>query len=365
MNVLKIYQCPNCKSLNLLYLDSLIKCSTCKSEYKINNEIIDFRNIKNDKTAGFDFNKDYEISQILIKIFHSVKYFNGLFYIYEKLNQLSATDMTNLSFESLLLEVKENDYKLTSDQSIHGYDIIKKFKLFIKDFNLKKYNKEICLENGCGLGFFVEGLSNEFSNVIVLDFSLSFLILAKKICEEKKIINVNFICANTENLPIQDGVIDFVHSNNVIEHVSNQSEMILEINRSLKDNGSLFLLSPNKNSAYPDPHFRLSFYGLIPFFIRKWIVFKWFKRDCREVSLLSLSELKKIINLNFVGDYHFAFLPSKLKKTANKSFIRKTITYLINLPLLGTVFNFLINNLLIGIMPYHVVIGNKFKIDVK
>ena len=365
MNILKIYQCPNCKHQNLLYLDLSIKCPACDSEFKINNGIIDFRNLNNDKTAGFDLNKNYEIEKILVKNFNSVKYFNGLFFIYEKLSKFSRIDLLNLNFENLLLEVKKNDLKLTNAQSIHGYDIISKINLFLKDFNLKKYKKEICLENGCGLGFFVEGLSDEFSNVVILDFSLSYLVLTKKICEEKNIRNVNFICANTENLPIQNNTIDFVHSNNVIEHVSNQSEMVSEINRSLKNNGFLFLLSPNKNSAYPDPHFRLSFYGFIPFFIRRWIVYNWFKRDCREVSLISLSELKKIIHLNFVGDYYFAFLPSKLKKTANNSFIRKAITYFINLSLLGSFFSFLINRLLIGIMPHHVVIGNKFKIDIK
>lgn len=361
MKLLKIYQCSNCKSQNLLYLSSLIRCSSCKSEFKIHNGIIDFRNFNNDKTAGFDFNKDYEIAKLLLKIFHLVKYFNGLFFIYEKLNKLTTSNISNLSIETLLLEVKESDSKLSSAQSIHGYDIIKKINLFINDFKLQKYKKEICLENGCGLGFFVEGLSSEFSNVIILDFSLSYLVLAKKICEEKNINNVNYICANTENLPIQNNIIDFVHSNNVIEHVSDQSKMVLEINRSLKNNGFLFLLSPNKNSAYPDPHFRLSFYGFIPFFIRKWIVYKWFKRDCREVSLISLNQLRKIFNLNFEGDYHFAFLPSKLKKTANNSPIRKVITYLLNFPILGSFFAFLINKLLIGIMPHHVVVGNKFK----
>jgi len=361
MNKFKIYRCPICKSKDLLYMDSLLKCSDCKLEFKIKDEIIDFRDFNTDKTAGFNLNKDNVIAKLLIKNFHSVKYFNGLFYIYEKLNKLSMSDLLNLNFDILLPQTQENDLKLTSAQSIHGYDIIKKINLFINDFKLQKYKKEICLENGCGLGFFVEGLSSEFSNVIILDFSISYLVLAKKICEEKNIRNVNFICANTENLPIQDNVIDFVHSNNVIEHVSNQSEMVSEINRSLKNNGFLFLLSPNKNSAYPDPHFRLSFYGFIPFFIRKWIVFKWFKRDCREVSLISLNQLRKILNLNFEGDYHFTFLPSKLKKTANNSPIRKVITYLLNFPILGSFFAFLINKLLIGIMPHHVVIGNKFK----
>ena len=114
MKLLKIYQCSNCKSQNLLYLSSLIRCSTCKSEFKIHNGIIDFRNFNNDKTAGFDFNKDYEIAKLLLKIFHLVKYFNGLFFIYEKLNKLTTSNISNLSIESLLLEVKESDSKLSS-----------------------------------------------------------------------------------------------------------------------------------------------------------------------------------------------------------------------------------------------------------
>ena len=95
MNILKIYQCPNCKSPNLLYYDLFIKCKACSLDFKINNGIIDFRNLNNDKTAGFDLNKDYEISKILVKIFSSIKYFNSTYNLYlKKLNSEKYCDKT-------------------------------------------------------------------------------------------------------------------------------------------------------------------------------------------------------------------------------------------------------------------------------
>ena len=188
---------------------------------------------------------------------------------------------------------------------------------------------------------------------------MSYLTLVKKLCEEKNLLNVFLICANVEKLPIKEKSIDFIHSNNVIEHVTNQDSMISEISRVLSNKGLLFLLSPNKNSAYYEPHFRIPFYGFVPFKLRYWLIYKLQNRDCRDVSLLNFKELKKIFNENFQGKSNITFIPSKLKKTAQPGYIRKIIIFFLSNKLFGSLFSIIINKILIGIMPYHVIIAKK------
>lgn len=40
--------------------------------------------------------------------------------------------------------------------------------------------KETLLENGCGRGFFIDGLSSYFKGLVVLDFSLTHLIQRRR-----------------------------------------------------------------------------------------------------------------------------------------------------------------------------------------
>ena len=159
-----------------------------------------------------------------------------------------------------------NDGFTKSSKNIFSFIKEISFKKFITISSTRVYGKDkkdVCLENGAGHGLFVEGFSKNFDTVLVVDFSLSYLILTKKICEEKKISNIFLLCANVEKLPFKNNLIDLVHSNNVIEHVTKQDKMINEINRVLSLEGLLFLLSPNKNSAYFEPHFTLPFYGFL------------------------------------------------------------------------------------------------------
>jgi len=335
-------------------------CNFCEKEFLNYSGITDFRDIKVDNTKDFSFEKDLEIGKILLKISDKVKTFNGLTFISNKLEPYENPKfITDKELKEIIISSSKFDTPLSNDQTIHGYDILKKVKLYREEFHYDNYPNSICLENGGGSGFFIEGLSKNFKNLVFIDFSITFLALAKKLCEEKNLLNVFLICANVEKLPIKDKSIDFIHSNNVIEHVNHQDRMISEISRTLSNEGLLFLLSPNKNSIYYEPHFQLPLYGFIPFKLRKWLVYKKQNRDCRDVSLLNLKELKKIFKKNFSGKSEITFLPSNLQKTAQKGFLRKIILYLLSNRFLGSFFSYIINRVLISIMPYHVIIAKK------
>ena len=351
--------CYKCRS-DLVFKDNSFDCIKCNLQYKSNHGIFDLRNIDTQDTKGFSIKKDFVISNIISKYFDNFKYFNGILKFYEKVSLLDDNVLNDDSkLNEITYELQKFDNPQTADQIIHGYDILNKVNLYREEFNFPDFKKNVCLENGAGHGLFIDGFSKNFKKVIVIDFSLSYLLICKKLCEERKINNVILICASVEELPIKSNVIDFIHSNNVIEHVTNQDFMIKEISRVLSNKGLLFLLSPNKNSAYFEPHYGLPFYGFIPLKFRYWYIYKTRKIDCRDVSLLNLKELKNIFYKNFDGDSRLTFLPSKLKKTAQTSIIRKIIVFLISNKILGSIFSFLINKLFIGIMPYHVIIAKK------
>ena len=351
--------CYKCRS-DLVFKDNSFDCIKCNLQYKSNNGIFDLRNIDSQDTKGFSIKKDFVISNIISKYFDNFKYFNGILKFYEKVSSFDDNDLSdNAKLNEITYELQKFDNPQTEDQIIHGHDILNKVNLYREEFNFPDFKKNVCLENGAGHGLFIDGFSKNFEKVIVIDFSLSYLLICKKLCEERKINNVILICASVEDLPIKSNLIDFIHSNNVIEHVTNQNFMIKEISRVLSNKGLLFLLSPNKNSAYFEPHYGLPFYGFFPLKFRYWYIYKTRKIDCRDVSLLNLKELKNIFYKNFDGDSRLTFLPSKLKKTAQTSLIRKIIVFLISNRILGSIFSFLINKLFIGIVPYHVIIAKK------
>ena len=359
-NLEKFVNCPKCQANFKTIDNSLITCDSCNSSFKIYDGIVDFRDIENHTTEGFSIKNDLAISKILLENFNKFKTYNGLLWFLEKINNYKYLDLIeNETINQVLKDRVKFDIPMSKEQSIHGYDILNKIDLYRNEFNYHNYKKNVCLENGAGHGLFVEGFSKNFNTVLVVDFSLSYLILIKKICEEKNISNMFLLCANVEKLPFKNNLIDLVHSNNVIEHVTKQDKMINEINRVLSFEGLLFLLSPNKNSAYFEPHFTLPFYGFLPFKFRKWYIYKIQNRDCREVSLLNFKELKNIFKDNFKGKFEISFIPSKLKVTAQKSLLRKIIIFFLSNKFFGSVVSYILNKILISIMPYHVIIAKK------
>lgn len=357
--VKNFFCCPKCISQIDIDTEGNYFCKNCTSTYNVFNEIIDFRNIEGDQTKDFSINDDISLSKIMSEQYSKFKYFNGLYKLYVKLSSLNINSIHEKNIEIAVKDSLSNDVPLTKNQSNHGYDIVKKIKLYENEFNFEKHNDKVCLENGCGLGLFVEGLSNNYKTLLVVDFSMCYLLLAKKICEEKNILNTFLFCGSVENLPLKENCVDLIHSNNVIEHVFNQGKMIKEVGRVLSEKGLLFLLSPNKNSAYFEPHFKIPFYGFIPFKVRYWLIKKFQKRDCTEVVPLSLNELKKIIQINFKGKFNISFIPSKLKQTSQSGFIRSLILSILKQKLIGRIFSLFLNKIFLGIMPYHVVLAKK------
>jgi ubiquinone/menaquinone biosynthesis C-methylase UbiE len=98
------------------------------------------------------------------------------------------------------------------------------------------------LENGCGVGQYLERLSEEASLAVGMDIEFARLLEAKQ-------KNPNLVCGAGEYLPFERSQFDAILSNEVIEHVVDDHEAVAEMARVLRVGGRMFVFCPNR--GYP------------------------------------------------------------------------------------------------------------------
>ena len=102
--------------------------------------------------------------------------------------------------------------------------------------------KGCILENGCGVGMYVEHISPFGGKVIGLEYDFERAAEARQ--KSTQIIN-----AAGESLPLPSGAFDLILSHEVIEHVQDDHAAIREMVRVLKPGGRAVIFSPNR--GYP------------------------------------------------------------------------------------------------------------------
>jgi glycosyltransferase involved in cell wall biosynthesis/predicted SAM-dependent methyltransferase len=135
----------------------------------------------------------------------------------------------------------------------------------------------------------------------------------------------NFSLCN-ESLPFKSESFDVIISNHVIEHVENQALHIKEIKRVLKNNGVLYLATPNRLWPF-EVHYRLFFLHYLPqqLFIK---TLKYINKYEEDVDLLSLRKVYALLQkenlISYSGNiiknptYYLMNLPIWLEKLLNK-----------------------------------------------
>jgi SAM-dependent methyltransferase len=101
----------------------------------------------------------------------------------------------------------------------------------------------LVLENGCGVGMYVEKLSALGARVIGLEYDFERTVEAR--VNSDKIIN-----AAGEFIPLPSSTFDLILSHEVIEHVQDDRAAIYEMIRVLKPSGRIVIFCPNRGYPY-------------------------------------------------------------------------------------------------------------------
>lgn len=138
---------------------------------------------------------------------------------------------------------------------------------------------------------------------ILISFDLSFVRLKRQ--DAKTFSRVN---GDALYLPFKKNYFDIIILQDVIEHVSNPKKLIENLNFTLKENGIIYLSTPNKISLFniiSDPHWGFPIISILKRKSIKKYFLKFFRKNEYErkdiPQLFSLIELEKILkdNLKF------------------------------------------------------------------
>ena len=152
------------------------------------------------------------------------------------------------------------------------------------------------LENGCGVGMYVEHLQPFGGRVFGLEYDFERTVEARRLSDL-------LVCAAGERLPYPDGVFDLVLSHEVLEHVRDDRLAAEEIARTLKPGGRLALFIPNR--GYPFETHGIYWKGKYHFGnapLVNYLPRRWRDRLAPHVRVYSARDLERL----------FAGLPLKL-----------------------------------------------------
>jgi SAM-dependent methyltransferase len=103
------------------------------------------------------------------------------------------------------------------------------------------------LENGCGVGMYVERLAPYCEQIVGLEYEFSRAREARKRTGYFPFAHV--ISAAGEDLPFPTGAFDVILSHEVLEHVQDDRRAVEEMVRALRPGGRIILFVPNR--GYP------------------------------------------------------------------------------------------------------------------
>ena len=103
------------------------------------------------------------------------------------------------------------------------------------------------LEIGCGPMFLGQELAKRGLRVIGIDFSLSALVIAQKMLEERGLKNYLLIQTDIQSMPLREKTVDLIYGGGVIEHFRDTDAVVAEMYRVLKKGGICFNTVPQLN----------------------------------------------------------------------------------------------------------------------
>jgi SAM-dependent methyltransferase len=105
------------------------------------------------------------------------------------------------------------------------------------------------LENGCGIGMYVDHLSPQAGSIVGLEYDFERAREAHDGVAAQR-PNAKIICAAGEELPFNEGSFDLILSHEVLEHVDDDRQAVAEMLRALKPGGCMVIFVPNRGYPY-------------------------------------------------------------------------------------------------------------------
>ena len=154
------------------------------------------------------------------------------------------------------------------------YDFLNHFFSFGIDYywrnrlvkSIQPQKNHIVLDVATGTGDVAFKLAPKTEKVTGIDIASNMIDLANKKKDKKKLINVDFLVGDAENLPFEDSTFDVITISYGYRNISDQPKALKEFNRILKKEGRLFILefSEPKNRII-GPLYKFYSYKVMPF----------------------------------------------------------------------------------------------------
>jgi ubiquinone/menaquinone biosynthesis C-methylase UbiE len=223
----------------------------------------------------------------------------------------------------------------------HKQPKVDKVLAILRDNGALENPQGIAIDIGCSIGFFASALTPFFSTVFGLDIDVNALGEAQKL-PENAIDNLEFLTADSLNLPFEDNSVDLILCNHTYEHVPDADILFSEIQRVLKPGGRCYLGAASR-LILVEPHYHLLFLSWLP----KPLAHKYMqvmgKGDEYYEMLRTYWGIKRMIKAFDVTDYTLQVLKNPATFGARDmipegSWIEKTPTFLWRMiyPLLPT-----------------------------
>jgi ubiquinone/menaquinone biosynthesis C-methylase UbiE/uncharacterized protein YbaR (Trm112 family) len=119
------------------------------------------------------------------------------------------------------------------------------------------------LDVGCGTAPLLAGAASKYESVAGVDVAFRWLVLARKRLEEAG-VEVPVVCACAEALPFPDAGFDRVVLDSTLEHLRDPTLGLAESHRVMRQDGCIFIATPNRFSLGPDPHAGIWAGGWLP-----------------------------------------------------------------------------------------------------
>jgi len=188
---------------------------------------------------------------------------------------------------------------------------------FSTRWNRYGYNRDSCLEIGCGAGRITKQLYKEFQMVHALDVSIDMINYAQKTVTRN---NVTWHVSDGTSIPLQDGLVSSVFSCHVFQHFPSEKDGLSyfeEIYRVLKPDGTMMIHLPLHDFPTVNGKFSKLARRLYSFFlvltsvkadIRRWQMRRGGRKYMHGISYETPQLYKKLKRIGF-GKIEFVDFP--------------------------------------------------------